>query len=93
MRKIGIVSALIGITGLILVTYYTYQFNLNQQELGELQDTVTPYFMGATSRMVLAIGETAGAVLGFVSYRRYRQKIGLFGMGICILTLIFLYPF
>lgn len=91
--KIGIASVVIGIIGLVLITYFKDLANLRYQELDELGGVTFPV-MSTTTTVTLFIGEVVGAVLGFMSYRRGKNKIGLLGMGICTLNLIFLYyPF
>ena len=92
--KIGIISVVIGMIGLVLITYFTYQANILYEELGELQNSVTIYPMGSTTRAILFFAETVGAILGFLAYKRKKIKAGLLGMGLCALCLIFLfYPF
>jgi hypothetical protein len=92
--KIGILSVMIGMIGLTLITYFNYQANALYEELGELQEAVTIYPMGSTTRGILFFSETVGAIFGFLAYKRKKIKAGLLGMGLCALCLIFLYyPF
>jgi hypothetical protein len=92
--KTGIASFIVGITGLIMITYFNMQANLNYQAAGESENLITLYTISpSTSTALFAFG-IVGVVLGALSFQRYKSKIGLLGMGISILCLILLYgPF
>ncbi len=77
--------------GLAIVTYFYYQ----TAHFGQLQDVATAPALNYTTRLILFILEAAGAVAGFLSYKKWRTKVGLLGMGLCTLSLILLlyYPF
>lgn len=93
--KAGIASLLIGIIGLVTVTYFYYQTMQEYDGVMELQTIATRYMMSYTTRLALFILEVVGAVLGFLSYRKWKVKVGLLGMGVCTLSLILIlyYPF
>ncbi|GAB3204411.1 hypothetical protein ABID22_003325 [Pontibacter aydingkolensis] len=86
--KAGIFSVLIGITGLIVITYFIYQANVAYQQPEEL---ATLYTLSTTTIAIFFILEAAGVALGILSYKRGNKKIGLFGMSLCSLNLILLY--
>ncbi len=77
-----------------MLTYAYFQTMQEYSEAGELQNLIIFYSMSYSTRLTLFILEVVGAALGFLSYRRWKAKVGLLGMGICILNLILLYyPF
>ncbi|OKL41174.1 hypothetical protein [Pontibacter flavimaris] len=92
--KAGIASLLIGLAGLAILTYVYFQTMQGYSEAGELQQQATFYTMSDSTRLTLFILEVVGAALGFLSFRKWKVKIGLLGMGLCMLNLILLYyPF
>lgn len=82
--KTGIASLLIGIIGLAIATYFYYQ----TAHLAQLQDVATGSALNYPASLILFILEAAGAVAGFLSYKKWRVKVGLLGMGLCTLSLI-----
>lgn len=88
--KAGIVSLVIGILGLLVITYFYTQSLQEYQEI----DEGTSYVMSSSVRIALLIVESAGAILGFLSYKKWRVRTGLLGLGLCTLNLILVfYPF
>jgi hypothetical protein len=91
--KMGIASMLIGVVGLIVITYFYYQTEEYQEDLGELQHTVTLYTMDFYMRVALFTLEALGIVLGYLAFRGRHAKLGLLGLGLCALCLILLYGY
>ncbi|EJF09040.1 hypothetical protein [Pontibacter sp. BAB1700] len=88
--KTGIVSVLIGVIGLIVITYYQAEESL---VLGDVQHTVASYPMSLSVVMSLFAVEALGIVLGYFAFRRRYVKLGLSGIGLCALCLILLYGY
>lgn len=91
MKAAAIISLLIGLVGLAILTYLYLQTAPEQEAPGELQSIGLSYTMSDNTRMMLFILETVGAVIGFLAYKYRKIKIGLLGMGLCMLNLILLY--
>jgi hypothetical protein len=91
--KMGIASVLIGVVGLIVITYFYIQTEEHYEDLGELQHIVTPYTMSFPMRTALFTLEALGIVFGYSAFRRRHAKLGLLGMGLCALGLILLYGY
>jgi hypothetical protein len=92
MRR-GIASAVIGVVGLLVITYSFYQTEKSYVDPGETQHLVALYAMSWPARLFLFIVEAAGVLLGYFAYRSGRTKLGLLGMGLCALCLIVLYGY
>ena len=91
--KMGIASVLIGVVGLIVITYFYYQTEEYHEDLGELQHIVTLYTMSFPMRIALFTLEALGIVLGYLAFRSRYAKLGLLGIGLCALGLILLYGY
>ncbi|PVY40529.1 hypothetical protein [Pontibacter virosus] len=91
--KTGVASILIGVIGLIAITYFYYQAEESQLEVGDAQYTVTGYTLSLPAVMSLFAVGALGIVLGFFAYRRGYVKLGLLGIGLCALCLILLYGY
>lgn len=92
MKK-GIASVLIGVVGLILITYFYYQTEESYEEIGDLQHIVTLYTMPYPMRIFLFTLEALGVILGYFAFRSRHVKLGLLGIGLCALCLILLYGY
>ncbi|MHC2991786.1 hypothetical protein OB13_09385 [Pontibacter sp. HJ8] len=89
--KTGIASFIVGMAGLIVITYFNFQANLSYQAAEESENMINLYSMSQSTRATLFVFETVGVVLGVLSFQRYKSKVGLLGMGISTLCLILLY--
>jgi putative Mn2+ efflux pump MntP len=89
----GIASVLIGVVGLIVITYFFYQAEESHEEVGEMQHIVTHYTMPLAIRVSLFSLEAMGIILGYFAFRNGHVKLGLLGLGLCALCLIMLYGY
>ncbi len=83
----------IGVVGLLIITYAYYQTEKSYVALGEAQHLVSHYAMGSLTRMLLFIAAAIGIVLGYLAYRNGKVKLGLLGIGLCTLCLVLLYGY
>ncbi|MBF8963201.1 hypothetical protein I0P70_08095 [Pontibacter sp. FD36] len=91
--KTGFASVLIGVIGLALITYFYYQAEESQVDLGDVQHTVVSYPLSFPMAMSLFAVEAMGVILGYFAFRSRYVKLGLSGIGLCALCLILLYGY
>lgn len=84
---------MIGLAGLIVITYFYLQAGESPVVLGEMQQESFVYTMGLPLRVFLFTLETLGVLLGYLAYRNRSLKLGLLGIGLCALCLILLYGY
>lgn len=84
---------LIGVTGLIVITYFYTQTERSYAEQGDIQHTISLYAMSLPMRMFLFTIEALGIILGYFAYKGSRAKLGLLGIGLCTLCLVMLYGY
>ena len=89
----GFASVLIGLVGLIVITYYYLQAEESLEVLGEVQQETLVYTMSLPLRVMLFTLEALGVLLGYLAYRGRHIKLGLLGIGLCTLCLILLYGY
>lgn len=83
---------LIGVTGLIVITYFYTQTERSYAEQGD-QHMISLYAMSLPMRMFLFTIEALGIILGYFAYKSSRVKLGLLGIGLCTLCLVMLYGY
>lgn len=91
--KQGIASVLLGVAGLVVITYFYYQTEESYEDLNGVQHIVTLYTMPFALRILLFTAEALGVILGYFAFRGRYVKLGLLGMGLCTLCLILLYGY
>lgn len=91
--KMGFASVLIGLTGLVVITYFYSQLEESFVDLGDVQHAVSSYPMSQPMLISLFTLEALGILLGYFAYRRRHVKLGLSGIGLCALCLILLYGY
>lgn len=91
--KMGIASVLIGVVGLIVITYFYLQAEETLEVLGEVQHETSVYTMSPSLRVILFTLEALGVLLGYLAYRGQNVKLGLLGIGLCALCLIMVYGY
>ena len=89
----GFASVLIGLVGLMVITYYYLQAEESLEVLGEVQQETLVYTMSLPLRVMLFTLEAIGVLLGYIAYRGRHVKLGLLGIGLCTLCLILLYGY
>lgn len=89
----GFASVLIGLVGLIVITYFYLQAEESQVDTGEMLHMTSVYTMSLPLRVVLFTVEALGVLLGYLAYRSRHIKLGLLGIGLCTLCLILLYGY
>lgn len=92
MRQ-GIASVLIGVVGLVVITYFYYQTEESYEEIGRVQHILTLYTMPYPMRVFLFTLEALGVILGYFAFRSRHVKLGLLGIVLCTLCLILLYGY
>ena len=84
---------IIGMAGLIVITFFYLQAEESQEELGQIQHLPFVYTMSLPLRVILFTLEALGVVLGYLAYRGRFVKLGLLGIGLCTFCLILLYGY
>ncbi|GGG10000.1 hypothetical protein [Pontibacter amylolyticus] len=91
--KMGFASVIIGLIGLIVITYFYLQAEEIQVDTGEALHMASVYTMSLPLRVALFTVEALGVLLGYLAYRGRHMKPGLLGIGLCTLCLILLYGY
>lgn len=91
--KMGFASVMIGMAGLIVITYFYLLAEETLEVLSEVQQETFSYPMSLPLRIFLFTLETLGVLLGYLAYRNRSLKLGLSGIGLCALCLILLYGY
>lgn len=84
---------MIGLAGLVVITYFYSQLEESYVNLSDVQHTVSSYPMSQPMLISLFTLEALGILLGYLAFRHRHIKLGLLGIGLCALCLILLYGY